>query len=254
MKVAIIDDEIHCVESLTLDLHSLDQEIKVVYKNNKPEEAILKLPELEIDLLFLDVEMPGINGFELLEQIDELSFDVVFTTAYSQYAVEAFRLKAFNYLLKPIDIADLKEVILQWKEQKEQQEFAVSEETIRQLLEYMKKEGLLKSKIAVPISDGFEFLEVNEILYCQSENNYTNIFLNNGSRVLISKTLKEVERTLDKYLFMRIHQSYLINPNYMKKYQRKDGGFVLMQDGKELPVSHQKKALLTGLFEAVSRN
>jgi len=254
MKVAIIDDEIHCIESLALDLNSIDPNIKVVYKCNQPMEALEKLPKLDLDILFLDVEMPGINGFELLEQLNNFSFDIVFTTAYSQYAVQAFKLQAFNYLLKPIDETELKEVLHQWRLQKESKETAASEEVVRQLLDQMKKDGMLKSKIAVPIADGYEFLETNQILFCQSENNYTNIYLVNGSKLLISKTLKEVEKTLEKYLFIRIHQSYLINPNYMKKYHRKDGGYVMMDNDYRIPVSHHKKELLTGLFEAVSRN
>lgn len=254
MKVAIIDDEIHCIESLALDLNSIDDGIKVVYKCNQPLEALERLPKLDLDMLFLDVEMPGINGFELLEQLNGFSFDIVFTTAYSQYAVQAFKLKAFNYLLKPVDVLELKEVLRQWKIRKENMDTAASEDVVRQLLEQMKKEGMLKSKIAVPIADGYEFLETNQILFCQSENNYTNIYLVNGNKLLISKTLKEVEKTLEKYLFIRIHQSYLINPNYMKKYHRKDGGYVMMDNDHRIPVSHHKKELLTGLFEAVSRN
>src|SRR5690606_5300923 len=254
MKVAIIDDEIHCIESLALDLNSIDPNIKVVYKCNQPMEALEKLPKLDLDILFLDVEMPGINGFELLEQLNNFSFDIVFTTAYSQYAVQAFKLKAFNYLLKPVDEIELKEVLQQWRLQKENRDTAASEEVVRQLLDQMKKEGILKSKIAVPIADGYEFLETNQILFCQSENNYTNIYLVNGTKLLISKTLKEVEKTLEKYLFIRIHQSYLINPNYMKKYHRRDGGYVMMDNDHRIPVSHHKKELLTGLFEAVSRN
>lgn len=254
MNIAIIDDEIHCIESLALDLQSLDAGIKVVYKSNRPEEALEKLTKVNLDILFLDVEMPGMNGFELLEQLENISFDVVFTTAYSQYAVQAFKLQAFNYLLKPVDVEELREVLQKWKVRKENQEHAASEEVVRELLDQMKKEGLLKSKIAVPIADGYEFIETNQILYCQSENNYTYIYLVNGSKILISKTLKEVEKTLDKYLFMRIHQSYLINPNYMKKYHRRDGGYVMMDNDQRIPVSNNKKAMLTGLFEAISRN
>src|SRR5690606_35091968 len=254
MKVAIIDDEIHCIESLALDLNSIDTAIKVVYKCNQPMEALEKLPKMDIDILLSDVEMPGMNGFELLEQLQSLSFDIVFTTAYSQYAVQAFKLKAFNYLLKPVDELELKGRLQQWKSGKENMDNAASEEVVRQLLDQMKKEGMLKSIIGVPNAERYEFLETDQILLRQSLNNYTNIYLTNGSKLLISKTLKEVEKTLDKYLFIRIHQSYLINPNYMKKYHRKDGGYVMMDNDHRIPVSHHKKDLLTGLFEAVSRN
>ena len=250
MKVAILDDELHCIESLILDLESLGMDIQVVYKGNKPEDALERLPHLEVDILFLDVEMPAMNGFELLEHMGAVSFDVIFTTAYSQYAVKAFKYHAFNYLMKPIDDKELKEAILLWGKEKSNARV----DQIKSILAQMKDEGFLKSKIAVPVYDGYEFLEVEEIVFCKSDNNYTTIHLKDGKHLLISKTLKEVEKTLEKHLFLRIHQSYLINPKYLRKYQRKDGGYVVMDDGTSIPVSNQKKELVTGLFDAVKRD
>ncbi|MDT0642812.1 LytTR family DNA-binding domain-containing protein [Zunongwangia sp. F363] len=252
MRVAIIDDEVHCVEGLVLHLKSKFPETEIVFKGTRPEDALLALPDARPDLLFLDVEMPGMNGFELLEQLPEDSFDVIFTTAYSQYAAQAFKAKAVNYLLKPIDEMELQSAVMQWKEEREMKN-NLSSERIKELLTYMKREGILKNKIAVPVSEGFEFIETNEILYCQSQNNYTLLFTVDNRKLVLSKTLKEFEKLLDKYFFIRIHKSYLINPNYMKKYYRNDGGYLVMQDGKSVPVSKNKKELITNLFDAITK-
>ncbi|MDT0690820.1 LytTR family DNA-binding domain-containing protein [Salegentibacter sp. F188] len=252
MKVAIIDDEVHCVEGLVLHLKSKFPESEIVYKGTRPEDALLALPKAMPDLVFLDVEMPGMNGFEFLDQLPKDSFDVIFTTAYSQYAAQAFKAKAVNYLLKPIDENEFKTAVLQWKEEREQKK-NLSSERISELLTYMKREGILKNKIAVPVSDGYEFIETNDILYCQSQNNYTLLFTVDNRKLVLSKTLKEFEKLLDKYFFIRIHKSYLINPNYMKKYYRNDGGYLVMQDGKSIPVSKSKKDLITNLFDAITK-
>ena len=252
MKVAIVDDEVHCVEGLVLHLKSSFPESEIVFKGTRPEDALVSLPRLRPDLLFLDVEMPQMNGFELLDQLPDYTFDVIFTTAYSQYAAQAFKAKAINYLLKPIDEVELQAAVIQWQEEKEQKN-ALSSDGVRELLTHMKREGILKNKVAVPVSEGFEFIETNEIIYCQSQNNYTLLFTLNNRKLVLSKTLKEFEKLLDKYFFIRIHKSYLINPNYMKKYFRNDGGYIVMQDGKSIPVSKNKKELITNLFDAITR-
>src|SRR5690606_3573637 len=163
MNIAILDDELHCVESLLFHIHQLFPDFKVVYKSTKPLEALNALRELDIDLLFLDVEMPEMNGFEFLEQFSKLPFDVVFTTAYSQYAIQAFKAQAINYLLKPIDEDELTEAINQWMERSSSQEDRANE--IGDLLNHLKKENILENKIAIPVSDGLEFVEIRNILY-----------------------------------------------------------------------------------------
>lgn len=250
MKVAIIDDELHCIKSLELHLKSLFPDCAIVYKTTKPKEAFENLRTVDIDILFLDVEMPGMNGFELLEQFNELPFNVIFTTAYSQYAVQAFKAKAINYLLKPIDENELKEAIDSWLNELSKKK---NSKEINELLTHLKKEGLLESKIAIPVIDGYEFLDVNDILYCQSQNNYTYIYLKDGENILISKTLKTVEKALDNFYFIRTHQSYLVNPNFIKKYMRTDGGYLIMSDNKQIPVSSSKRELIVNIFEAVKR-
>jgi len=250
MKVAIIDDEQHCIKSLLLHINGLFPDFEVVFHSTKPREALKTLRSTEIDLLFLDVEMPEINGFELLDMLEQPSFDVIFTTAYSQYAISAFRARAVNYLLKPIDETELVEAVSSWQERRELEN---DTNQISALIESLKKDELLGNKVAVPILDGFEFIDVKSVLYCQSENNYTNIHFDCGKKLLISKTLKEFEKVMEKFLFIRTHQSYLINPNHMKKYVRNDGGYIVLANGKEIPVSANRRQLIVGLFEAIKR-
>jgi len=188
-----------------------------------------------------------------LEHLPDRKFDVIFTTAYSEYALQAFKAKAINYLLKPIDEEELKEAVQNWEKNK-RNNYSNNSENIKLLLDHLKKEGFMKSKISVPVSDGYEFIEVNEIIYCKSQSNYTTLFLSGGGKILVSKTMKEVEKTLGRFFFIRVHQSYLINPNYMKKYYRNDGGYLMMQDKSSIPVSSSKRKLIVGLFDAIRKN
>ena len=252
MRIAIVDDEVHCVEGLVLHLKNKFPNAEIVFKGTKPEAALASLPDTKPDLLFLDVEMPQMNGFELLDQLPDDGFDVIFTTAYSQYAAQAFKAKAVNYLLKPIDDQELEAAVLQWKKEKKEKG-NLSSEKIKELLTHMKREGVLKNKIAVPVTDGFEFIETNEIVYCQAQSNYTYLYTADNQKLVLSKTLKEFETLLDKYFFIRIHKSYLINPNYIQKYHRNDGGYLVMQTGTSIPVSNSKKELITNLFDAITK-
>lgn len=253
MKAAIIDDEKHCIESLEILINELFPRMDIVYRTDRVHKAVRTLHQLNLDLLFLDIEMPGMNGFQLLEHFPNREFDVIFTTAYSEYALQAFKIKAVNYLLKPIDEDDLKDVVIHWKKHRKGN-IAEQQKKIEGLLEYLKKGGLMKSKISVPVSDGYEFVAVNEVMYCRGRSNYSSLFLSNGEEMLVSKTLKIIENALDKFYFIRVHQSYLINPDYMKKFSRKDGGYVLMKNEKIIPISRSKRNLVVGLFEAVRRN
>lgn len=248
MNIAILDDELHAVESLVLHLGSLFPEMPVVYKSTKPLEAVEALKRLEIDILFLDVEMPAMNGFDLLEQLEALPFHVIFTTAYSQYAIKAFKAQAVDYLLKPIDEEELREAVNQCMKRENSQQR--NETEISQLLDHLKKEGMLKNKIAIPTADGLEFLDVSTIVYCQSQSNYTNIFTEEGRSLLISRTLKDVEKSLEQFSFVRVHQSYLINPNYMEKYSRNDGGFIIMSNKQRIPISNAKRNMIVDIFES----
>ena len=250
IRIAIVDDEIHCLNSIVFHLENCFPEVVVVYKSNDPQDALVKLPEVAPDLLFLDVEMPVMTGFELLEQLGRRNFDVIFTTAYSKYAVKAFKAKAVNYLLKPVDEKELKKAIEEWKEMTGQRR-EISSKKIDDLLDFLKKEGILKNKVAFPVADGIEFIEVNDIMYCKSQSNYTTLHLADGNKLLLSKTISSLEKILSPYFFIRTHRSFLINPNYMKKYFHSEGGFILMQDDESIPVSNQHKKTIRRIFDAM---
>ncbi len=253
MKIGIIDDEIHCIESLIMSLQKLDPSIEVAFKASRVDDALDVIRRVDIDLLFLDVEMPRLNGFELLDQLENIDFEVVFTTAYSQYALKAFKYKAFDYLMKPVGEEDL-QLLLKKFQSKKPTPSSEPEHDLPHFIDLLKKDKIISAKIAVPVSDGIEFIKVEDIIYAQSQNNYSLLFLSDGEKLLFSKTLKDVENTLKKYYFIRIHQSYLINPNYMKKYLKNDGGSVQMESGQALPISQSKKESVISLFEAIARN
>lgn len=252
VKIAIVDDELHCIESLVLYLSGLFPEAVIAYKSNKVHEALEKLPGLEIDLLFLDIEMPGMNGFELLKQLPDWKFDVIFTTAYSQYAIQAFKARAINYLLKPIDEQELKEAVETWKDDRSHLS-AFEPDKISLLIEQIKKEGMMRNKVSVPVIDGYEFIEVNDLMYCSSKNNYTTFHFAHDRKLLVSKTIKEIEKTLEQFYFIRVHQSFLLNPNYMKKYTKSGGGFIEMENEDKIPVSNSRKQAVISLFESIKR-
>lgn len=249
MKVAILDDELHCVESLVLHLHSLFPKINVVYKATNPVEALERLQNMDIDLLFLDIEMPTMNGFEFLNSFSAINFDVIFTTAYSQYAVKAFKAQAINYLLKPLDEEELREALLTYMANKE--ESKRTPENLEALLNNFVREKSSKDKIAIPVSDGIEFINVEDIIYCQSQSNYTTIHLQNKKKLMFSKTLKDTQAILDKYGYLRVHQSFLINPSHLKKYIRNDGGSVIMSDDTQIPISGSKRKTIMAYLETL---
>lgn len=250
LKAIIVDDELHCVETLEFQLQRLAHKVQVLAKFNRPQDAIEFIKTQEFDLLFLDIEMPGMNGFELLSQIENFNFKVIFTTAYDQYAIKAIKYSALDYLLKPIDEEELATAINTYVDNKLENEDAKS---YKFLLDIIKNPGAIKSKVALPTSEGLEFIEIDTIIRCQSESNYTHFFLADGTKYLICRTLKEVEAILTPNGFIRLHQSHLVNPKYMRKYIRADGGFVVMSDGAELAVSKTKKDYILELFNSIDR-
>lgn len=251
MKVVIVDDELHCTETLEIVLKNLQKQVDILGKFNNPIEALEFIKHNDFDILFLDIEMPKLSGFELLAQLENFNFDVVFTTAYNQYAIKAFKYSALNYLLKPIDTDELLACINQW-ETKSLRLLASSQFDF--LMDLLKNNPRTKSKIALPTTYGLEFIEIDEIIRCQSDSNYTNVFFKNTKPLLICRTLKEVENILGTNGFIRIHQSHLINPLYLKKFIRNDGGYVVMEDGEKISVSKGNKDKITAVFNQIDRN
>jgi two-component system, LytTR family, response regulator len=237
IRALIVDDEINCIESLAFDLKKNFPEVQVVETCTTPKQGLLALKTRKPDLLFLDVQMPWMNGFEMLELVDEINFAIIFTTAYDQYAAKAFRLSAVDYLLKPVDLNDLRQAVKKAMERIRQKSGA---ENINNLLQNIKKPAG-HQRIAFPGRDGFEFIEAHKIIYAQAEGSYTHVFLNDKRKIIISKTLSDIEEMLPPENFQRIHHSTLVNLGHVTHLFKSDGGYVLLDNGEKLAISKSKK-------------
>lgn len=240
IKAIIIDDEQNCIESLLFDLQKYSKEVNVVETCTSPKQGILSIKKHKPDLVFLDVQMPWMSGFEMLELIDEINFAIIFTTAFDQFAAKAFRISAIDYLLKPIDSSDLKEAISKASEKIQEKS---GTDNIANLLQNIKK-AEVNQRIAVPGREGYEFIEAGKIIYAKAEGSYTHVFLNDKRKLIISKTLSDIEELLPAEHFQRIHHSTLVNLSHVTHLFKTDGGFVVLDNGEKLVVSKSKKESL----------
>ena len=237
MQALIIDDEKHCRDSLSIMLTKYCPEVEVLASCQNAGAAIRSIRQYHPDLIFLDVEMPGTNGFELLECCKEYNFKIIFTTAHDQYAIEAIRNNALDYLLKPVNKNELIVAVAKAKEGNR----AIAQAKVLKMLEFLDTKKTAE-RIALPAIDGLIIVDTNDILYCESENNYTRFHITNGKSVFISKTLKKVELLLiSNTNFFRSHHSFIINLRYVQRYCKGDGGEVILANGQTLPVSRTKK-------------
>ncbi len=237
MQALIIDDEKHCREGLFIMLSKYCPEVEVVAQCSSTTAAIQAIVKFQPHLIFLDIEMPGMNGFELLENCKGYDFKVIFTTAYNEYAIQAIRHSALDYLLKPVDKTELVQAVTKAKAAQQPS----TSERIARLLESIESRKATE-RIALTTFDGMIVIEIRDILYCESENNYTRFHLVSGKVILVSKTLKKVEELLSNESdFLRIHHSFIINIRYVERYLKGDGGEICLTNGKSLPVSRTKK-------------
>jgi len=237
LKSIIVDDELKSRENLRMMLASFCDNVEVVAACQSVAEAVDAIKQFRPDIVFLDVQMRGETGFDLLKVLENVSFEVIFTTAHSEYALQALRFSAIDYLLKPIDIEDLQKAIAK-VEKKQPGNFA---DKLEHLLENLKGGNSENYKLALPIADGLMFIKAKEIMYCKASGNYTEIFMDGGKKHLVSRQLKEYDDMLQGHNFFRIHHSYLINLNYIKSYVRGEGGYVIMNDNTSIDVSRRKK-------------
>jgi len=239
IKAIIIDDEQHCITRLSglLDEH-FAHTIFLAGSFQSIEDALIGIKNIQPDLLFLDVQIQDQTGFDLLKKIDGIDFEIIFTTAYEKYAVQAFRFSALDYLLKPVDTDDLKIAIHKLKEKISKNDTAGKLDVLFHNLKNL--QGISK-RICVPVVNGLVFLQVNDIIRCQSDINYTTIFLKDNKSLVVAKTLKEFESMLEDYNFFRIHNSHMINLNYIKSYNKGKGGYVIMTDNSSVEVSTRRK-------------
>ena len=238
MKTIIIDDEPKARENLTYLLKENCPSVKIVDDKGTVNEGLLSIQKHQPDLLFLDVQMCGETGFDLLEQLKTIDFEVIFTTAHHEYALKAFKFSAVDYLLKPIVIDELKNAVHRASKRTAQQ----SQTRIQMITETIKNQQNGFDKIALPSADGFLFVKRDDIIRCESTDNYTNFYLNNGSKIMVSKTLKHFDDLLSPHNFFRVHQSHLINLVHLKQYHKGEGGYAIMTDDSSVMVSRRKKA------------
>jgi len=242
LKTIIVEDEQTSREILKNYLTKYCPTVTVIGEASNIDEAMILIRNNELDLIFLDVEMPYGSGFDLLDKFDETDFEVVFVTAYNQYAIEALNNHASYYLLKPISIDELikaVDYVSQIKTKEGQLQDAVLVPKIK----------VSDHKITIPTQDGFEVLEMKDILYCKADDNYTELFLKNNQKKLVSKTLKYFEDILKESGFARIHKSFLVNVSYIASYKKGKGGTISLSNGKELSVSASKKAEFLSYFK-----
>jgi two-component system LytT family response regulator len=245
IKAILVDDERHCLATLQLLLQKHCPEVQILKLCYDAETALQAIRSMKPSVVFLDIQMPFMNGFELLEQLDEISFAIVFTTSFDEYAIQAIHYSAMDYLLKPIDSQGLKAAVQKVKNRKQ----LPSSEQFELLLQQLQHKGAAFSKIAVPTSDGFELLFVEQVLRCEADDTYTYFYLKNGVKIIACRSLKEVEMQLRPFsFFLRVHHSFIVNLNEVSRYVRGDGGYVIMSDGASINVSRSRKEALLKCF------
>jgi two-component system LytT family response regulator len=240
LKAVILDDEERGSSLLSRKLESFEDELEIAAVFNDPYKALSKIVDIQPDVLFLDVEMPGLNGFQFLEKLGSFNFQVVFTTAYDTYTLEALRLSAVDYLLKPIDEEELHTAIFRLKKR-----FSAYDKPGKDA------EKLSRNRLALPTAEGVYLIDKANIVRVEAMSNYSTFYLNDHKKIVVSKTLKEYENVLTEAFFLRINRSVIVNLDYIVKYRKGDGGTLEMSDGTEIEVSaSRKEALVDKLFGA----
>jgi two-component system, LytTR family, response regulator len=237
LNAIIVDDEPHCCKTLESLLKRYCPEVSVIATCANGVDASQAIRQLNPGLVFLDVEMPKMNGFEMLEQLHEINFHLIFVTSYDAYALRAIRFSAIDYLLKPVDREELQ--IAVQKVVKRMQ--APLPEQLRIILEKIQHPSASSGKIALPTMEGLQLIPVRSIVSCEANDNYTTITLKNNKKIVISCTLKVIEELLEDHSFIRVHRSFVVNLDEVEKYVKADGGYLVMSDGSEILISRNKK-------------
>jgi len=246
LKAVIIDDELASRETLASYLKNYCPDIELVADADSVKSGLEIIKKHKPEVVFLDIEMPYGNAFDLLEQIDQVDFDLVFVTAYSNYAIKALNMSASYYILKPISIDELINAVEKIKSERNSGDISIQSKI---LIENIQSANKQNHKIVLPQLNGFDVVKVNDIIRCQANDNFTEFYLSNGSKKLISRTLKFYEDILKDFDFVRIHKSHLINLQYVTKYMKGKGGQVEMTDGSVVDVSANQKAAFLEKFK-----
>ena len=237
LKAILVDDEWNSLQNLQHKLTEFCPDVEIIAALQTPEEAIQAIRDSQPDVIFLDIEMPRMNGFRLLNELNDIRSEIIFTTAYDHYAIEAIRVCAFDYLTKPIAIKDLQQAVERLV-RKAQPQTKEKLDLLRTTLSHPRNQ---EEKIAIPTANGLEFIPVKSIIHIESHSNYSRLYLLEGKPLLVTRLLKDFEDMLQPYHFFRIHHSHLVNLSYIKKYIRGEGGQVVMQNGDVIDVARRKK-------------
>jgi two-component system LytT family response regulator len=245
MKAIIIDDEPRGRNILQQLISQHFPQLKVVATAAGADEGIKRIDTWKPDVVFLDVEMPGKNAFDMLQELGEIDFKIIFVSAHNHYAINAIKLSALDFLLKPIDLADLAKAIQRLNTQP-----VHSEHQVPNLLQQLQHPKSSFGRIAIASLNAIEFVNISEILYCKADNVYTEVYLPNAT-IISTKNLKEFDDLLSPHFFFRIHHSYLINMNQVKKYLKGEGGTVIMSNTAEIEVSRRRKSAFLEMLSSL---
>ena len=238
INVIIIDDEKKAREALKTTLNVYCPDVNILDSGSSVDDAIRLINLHAPDLVFLDIEMPNGNGFTLFDKIKNPQFDTIFTTAYEEYAIKAFRVSAIDYLLKPIDFRQLQQAIHKHQARKK---IELKQQRLEMLLDNLTNRSDEFNKIAIPNADGYTMVKVSDIMYCSADGSYTEIYLLNGKKIVASKLLKDIEELLPNKTFYKIHRSHIVNLNLIKNYSKIDGSQVVLQNNIRLDVSDRSR-------------
>ncbi len=237
LKTIIVDDQEFCTEIVKDILSENSPEVEIVAICHSGKDGIKSIKKYKPDLVILDVEMPEMTGFEMLQKIKDPEFEVIFTTSFDKYSIQAIRFSALDYLLKPVIAHELKTAIDRVLKKRTENVSKRMNALFRNLTETKRP----LNQVALPSSDGLIFVAVGDIIHCESDSNYTTLFLKSKEKMVITKTLKDVENLLSGNNFFRIHHSHLINVNHIKKYIRGNAGYVVMSNGSNLNIARNRK-------------
>jgi two-component system, LytTR family, response regulator len=238
LTAIIIDDESSSRNALKQKLANHCKDIVVIAECENGEDGIKNIEEKKPNIIFLDVEMPRMNGFTMLQQLHNRNFELIFITAYNYYAIKAIKFSALDYLVKPVEVEDLKEAVQRVVQKRRQ---VSGNERLELLMQNLVDEKKEQQRLAIPSMEGLQFININDIIYLEAQSNYTIIYLADSHKLTVSKTLKDFEELLPPAIFIRIHHSYIINKNAVEKYIKGEGGQVVMKNNVTLDVSRRKK-------------
>lgn len=245
-KIMIVDDEKPTRELIKNMLLGFDMELEINIESNNVKTAVEQFDVFQPDILLLDIQMPDGNGFDVLRKIDQEKIHVIFITAYQEYAIQAIKFSAVDYILKPIDARELKESI-----EKALELIHFDQQNIKESLKVL-EENLIpqkRKKLVLKTQESNYIVSIDDIIRCESDKNYTFFYLQEGKKILVSKTLKDFDILLSPYNFCRVQQSHLINLNFVDRYDKIDGGSVIMKDNSSVPLSPQKKDIFFKMLE-----